>query len=183
MKRIPALSALALATAFSTACLGALFSTTAMAGQQNDAVVGAVVGGGAGALIGHSVNGREGALIGSAIGAITGVAMATSNRERVETRTVVYAERPVVRERVVVYQPEPVIVHRYYEPRRVVVVERRGGHGRGYGHGNDWKRDYAYDDNGHERGDDRYADRDDERGANRDDGRDSSRDDGRGRWH
>lgn len=153
MKRILTISALVLATAF---------STTAMAGQQGDAVVGAVVGGGAGALIGHSVNGRNGALVGSAIGAITGVAIATSNRDREESRAVVYEERPVVRERVVVYQPQPqpMVVYRYYEPRRVVVVDHRGGrghaYGRGHGHGNDWKRDYAWDD----RDDDRAGGRD-----------------------
>src|SRR6218665_3118078 len=92
MKRILTISALVMSTAFSAA---------AMAGQQSDAVVGAVLGGGAGALIGHSVNGRDGALIGSAIGAITGVAIATSDRgrERVETRTVVYEQPVVYRER------------------------------------------------------------------------------------
>lgn len=156
MKRILTISALLLSTAF---------SATAMAGQQSDAVVGAVVGGGAGALIGHSVNGRDGALIGSAIGAITGVAIATSDRDRqrVETRTVVY-QQPVVHERVIVREVPRKVVVRHYEPRRVVVVERKHGHGHAHGkvygknHGRDWKRDYAWNDNdrrGNDRGNDR----------------------------
>ncbi|MGH8493402.1 MAG: glycine zipper domain-containing protein [Moraxellaceae bacterium] len=155
MKRILMISALVMSTAFSAA---------AMAGQQSDAVVGAVVGGGAGALIGHSVNGRDGALIGSAIGAITGVAIATSDRDRqrVETRTVVYHE-PQVYERVVVREvPRNVVVHRYYEPRRVVVVERKPGRGHGYGHDKNWKRDYAWNDN--DRGNSRGRERDNDRG-------------------
>ena len=149
MKRMLAISALMIST---------VFSANAMAGDR-DAVVGAMVGGGAGALIGHSVNGRDGALIGSALGAITGVVIATSDRDRDERRTVVYEQRPVVRERVVVYQPRTVVVHRH-EPRRVVVVDHRHGHGN-KGRGNDWKRDYAYEGNDRSYG----------------------RGDGRGRWH
>lgn len=147
MKRILTISTLLFST---------VFGATAMAGQQGDAVVGAVVGGGAGALIGHSVNGRDGALIGSAIGALTGVAIATSDRDRqrVETRTVVY-QQPVVHERVIVREvPRKVVVH-HYEPRRIVVVERKPGHG----HNKNWKRGYAWNDDsradGHRYGRDR----------------------------
>ncbi len=134
MKRILTISAFVISTAF---------GVPAMAGQQGDAVIGAAVGGGAGALIGNSVNGRNGALIGSAIGAITGVAIATADREPVQARTVVYA--PPERERVVVYRPQPVVIQRY-EPPRMIVVDRKPGHG--YGRG--WKRDYAWNDHGHD---------------------------------
>lgn len=161
MKRILTISAMFIATTL---------SATAMAGQQSDAVVGAVIGSGAGALIGHSVKGRDGALIGGAIGAITGVAIATSDRggrERTETRTVVY-EPPVVRERVIVREvPRTVVVHRH-EPHRVVVVERKPGRGHAYGKNHDrrydkeWKRDYAWNDN---------------------DRRGNGRDNDRSRWH
>ena len=172
MKRILGISALMLATAF---------STTAVAGDR-DAVVGAMVGGGAGAYIGHSMNGRDGALIGGAIGAITGVALATggNGRERtVERERVVYEPQPVA------YEPQRVVVvQRYVPPRRVVVIDRRFN---GYGHHHGWRRAYAYDD--HDRGGEGQGynrGRDDDRGDNR--GWDNNRDDDRGndrgdRWH
>lgn len=142
MKRMLMISTLLVATVVG--------STQAVAGS-NDAVVGAAVGGGAGALIGNSVNGRNGALVGGALGALAGVAIATSDRDRDREvrRTVVY-EQPVVHERVIVRQPPTVVVHRYeprYEPRRVVVVDRHPG--RGHGH---WKRSYAYEDYDGDRG-------------------------------
>lgn len=143
MKRMLTISALVLTT----------MSAGAFAGDR-DAVVGAMVGGGAGALIGHSVNGRDGAMVGGALGALAGVAIATSDRDndradyresyrenyREPQRVVVYERRPVVRERVVVYQPRPVVVYR--EAPRVIRYERvdwregRGprGHGNGHGH-------------------------------------------------
>ncbi|HEX6591315.1 MAG TPA: YMGG-like glycine zipper-containing protein [Moraxellaceae bacterium] len=138
MKRMLMISTLLVATVVG--------STNAVAGSS-DAVVGAAVGGGAGALIGNSVNGRNGALVGGAIGALAGVAIATSDRDREVRQTVVY-QQPVVRERVIVRQPPTVVVHRY-EPRRVVVVDRHPG--RGYGHGH-WKRSYAYEDYDGDRG-------------------------------
>lgn len=139
MKRMLTISALVLTT----------MSAGAFAGDR-DAVVGAMVGGGAGALIGHSVNGRDGALVGSAIGALAGVAIATSDRDnhrddyrrgngyrdyREPPRTVVY-EQPVVRERVVVYPPRPVVVYRPVRYDRYERVEwrERGPRGHGYGH-------------------------------------------------
>lgn len=164
MKRILGISALMLATAF---------STTAVAGDR-DAVVGAMVGGGAGAYIGHSMNGRDGALIGGALGAITGVALATAdhNRERTVVRErVVYEPQRVVYEPV--YQPQRTVVQRYVQP-RYVVVDRYHGHGKHHG----WKRAYAYENgrHGYNRG------RDDDRNDNR--GWDNDRDEGRGgRWH
>ncbi len=138
MKRMLTISALVLTT----------MSAGAFAGDR-DAVVGAMVGGGAGALIGHSVNGRDGALVGSAIGALAGVAIATSDHDgyrsgndyREPPRTVVYQQVPVVRERVVVYPPRPVVVYRpvRYEPRYEQRYERvewrdHGPRGHAYGH-------------------------------------------------
>ena len=49
-----------------------LLSANAMA---NDAVIGALLGGGAGAFIGQSVGGRNATIIGGAIGAATGAAI------------------------------------------------------------------------------------------------------------
>lgn len=158
MKRMLTISALLLATTF---------SATALAGS-NDAVLGAMVGGGTGALIGHSISGRDGALIGGALGAFTGVALATADRGR--ERPVVY-EQPVVRERDRDwYEPQRVVFVKRYEPRRVVVIDRysddRGN--RGYGHHRGWRNAYSYEDH--------------DRGYNR--GRDDYRDDDRGeRWH
>lgn len=134
MKRMLTISALVLTT----------MSAGAFAGDR-DAVVGAMVGGGAGALIGHSVNGRDGALVGSAIGALAGVAIATSDRGgndyREPPRTVVYQQVPVVRERVVVYEPRPVVVYRPARYERYERYERvdwrdhdHGPRGHGYGH-------------------------------------------------
>ncbi len=157
MKRILTITAFWVATTL---------ASTAIAGQQADAVAGAVVGGGAGALIGHSVNGRDGALIGGAIGAIAGVAMASSgrDRERVETRTLLYP--PVVHEHVVVRAMPPRVVVHHHEPRPIVLVQRKPGRGHGYDkrHGKDWTRDYVWKEK------DRGRDREDDRG-------------GHGRWH
>lgn len=56
--------------------LGLLASHAAVA---NDAVVGALLGGGAGVLVGRSVGGRNGAVIGGALGAAAGAAIALQN--------------------------------------------------------------------------------------------------------
>ena len=56
--------------------LGLLASHAAVA---NDAVVGALLGGGAGVLVGRSVGGRNGAGIGGALGAAAGAAIALQN--------------------------------------------------------------------------------------------------------
>ncbi|MFT3849138.1 MAG: hypothetical protein QM739_10815 [Propionivibrio sp.] len=73
--------------------------------MADDAVWGALLGGGAGAAIGGSVSGRNGAIVGGALGAAAGTAIATdNNRRRVEyvppapvylPRTVYYSEQPV----------------------------------------------------------------------------------------
>lgn len=162
MKRMLTISALVVASAFNTAALAG----------SNDAVIGAMVGGGTGALIGHSISGRDGALIGGALGAFTGVALATSDRDR--PRTVVY-EQPVLRARQE-YRPERVMVVQRYQPRRVVVIDQYDGYGRGndrgYGHGyhHGWNKSWASEDNGrgYNRGRDDRGDRDDDHG---------------GRWH
>lgn len=124
MKRVLMISAL---------LVSSTFGVQAVAGERRDAVIGAVLGSGAGALIGHSVSGREGAVLGSAIGAVTGVMLSTSDqREPVRT---------VVRERVI-HEPQRVVVVR--QPPRVVVVHHDRHPGKGHG----WKRSYAYEDHG-----------------------------------
>lgn len=119
-----------------------LVAAPVMAGERQDAVVGAVIGSGAGALIGHSLSGRDGALFGGALGAMAGVAIATSDRGP-STRTVVH-ERVVYPVQKVVVVKEP--------PRRVVVVHEHR-HGKGPG----WKKAYAYQDHrGYDRHDRRW---------------------------
>ncbi len=98
--------------------------------RSGDALLGGLIGGGAGAVIGQHVGGRDGAIIGGALGAATGVAI-TTDRGRRERYVAEPAYGPV-RERYVaapVYvEPRPVV---YYGP-EVRYVERRG-HGY-YGH-------------------------------------------------
>ena len=50
---------------------------SANAAQANDAVLGAVIGGGLGAVVGNHVSGRDGAIIGGAVGAAAGVVIAS----------------------------------------------------------------------------------------------------------
>lgn len=118
--------------------LGLLSASTAMA---NDAVAGALLGGGVGALVGHSVGGRDGAIIGGSIGAITGVVIADDGHgHRRNSRVylappppVYYAPPPSVyyAPQPVVYAPPPpprVFVQRYYD--RHDYHDRRGRHDR-----------------------------------------------------
>lgn len=74
----------------------------------NDAVWGALIGGGAGAAIGGSVSGRDGAVIGGALGAAAGAAIGSNN----SYHRVVYAPAPVYRPQIVYYPAQPV----YYAP-------------------------------------------------------------------
>ena len=60
--------------------LAGLLATTSA--QANEAVVGAVIGGGMGGLIGQSVGGRDGAVMGGLVGAIAGAALARNNDHR-----------------------------------------------------------------------------------------------------
>lgn len=90
------------------ALLLSLSGTQALAGTRNEAIIGGLLGGGAGAAIGHHIHGRNGAIIGGALGGAAGVAIATP-REVVHERVYVreeprYYHAP--RERVR-YRPEP----------------------------------------------------------------------------
>lgn len=108
--------------------LGLLSANVAMA---NDAIFGALIGGGAGALIGRSVGGRDGTIIGGALGAAAGAAIGSENRHhRVEQRVDYYAPAPTYYTQETyypqqVYYSEPVRV----EQRPVYYIE--GGYDRG----------------------------------------------------
>ena len=112
--------------------LAALASTPALAG---DAVLGALIGGGAGAVVGSSIGGRDAALIGGALGAATGAAIASSHGgTRVYVAPPAYMPPPPP----AVYVPAPVIYPQqaYYAPpvrveRRVYYVENGYGYPRG----------------------------------------------------
>ena len=73
------------------------------AAQANDAIVGAIIGGGTGALIGQSLHGRDGAIVGGAVCAAAGIALATDRRERRSE----YAQAPNYRQPIVVSAPTP----------------------------------------------------------------------------
>jgi hypothetical protein len=111
-----------------------LASSVAMA---DDAVWGALLGGGAGAAIGGSVSGRNGAIVGGALGAAAGAVIASGNNHR----QVEYAPAPVYHSRPVYYSAQPVY---YAQPVRVttptvyyVVSERDRRHG--HHHRKDWR--------------------------------------------
>ena len=144
-----------------TLILAALASTPVLAG---DAVLGALIGGGAGAVVGSSIGGRDAALIGGALGAATGAAIASSHSgTRVYVAPPAYLPPPPP----AVYVPAPVIYPQqaYYAPpvrveRRVYYVESGYGTPRGaYGryerryerHHDDWHGRDRRDD-GHRRG-------------------------------
>jgi hypothetical protein len=95
--------------------LGLLSAGTAMA---NDAVIGALLGGGAGVLVGRSVGGRNGAVIGGALGAAAGAAIGSENRRDrvVEQRVDYYQPAPVYYEQAAYYPPQQVY---YTQPVRV----------------------------------------------------------------
>jgi hypothetical protein len=126
--------------------LGLLASHAAMA---NDAVLGALVGGGAGVLVGRSVGGRDGALIGGALGAAAGAVIASQhNRPRVAYGPPAYAAYyapPAYYPAQVYYAPQA-----YYAPQeyyRQPVHYVRGDHER-------WHRD-DWGHRGHDRDDHR----------------------------
>ncbi|MDO9450446.1 MAG: hypothetical protein Q7J21_08180 [Rugosibacter sp.] len=103
-------------------CSSLLIATvSAQAGDRSgDALLGGLIGGGAGAVIGQHVGGRDGAIIGGALGAATGVAITTDSGRHgryvaapayVPVYTSVYtSSRPAV----------------YYYSPQAVYVERRG---------------------------------------------------------
>lgn len=88
-----------------TLSLCLLASSAALA---NDAVWGALLGGGAGAAVGGSVSGRNGAIVGGALGAAAGAVIASDN----DHRRVDYVPPPVYQPRAVYYSAQPV----YYAP-------------------------------------------------------------------
>ena len=96
--------------------LGLLVSNVAMA---NDAVLGALLGGGAGVLVGRSIGGRNGALVGGALGAAAGAAIGSEQqyRPRVEQRVDYYPPPPVYYSQQTYYPPQPVY---YTQPARMV---------------------------------------------------------------
>jgi hypothetical protein len=108
----------------------------AQAGERSgDALLGGLIGGGAGAVIGNQLGGRDGAIIGGALGAATGVAITTDGRRRERyVAAPVYAPVYALPRPVAYYRPE------YYEY-NVVYVQPRGrgfyGHPHGFRHGRD----------------------------------------------
>lgn len=89
---------------------------SANAARADDAVLGALIGGGAGVLIGHSLGGRNGSIIGGALGAAAGAAMASDHSRA----RVAYMPPPPP---VVYAAPQPVI---YAAPRPVYVAAPYG---------------------------------------------------------
>jgi len=124
---------------------------TAGAAMANDAVIGALIGGGAGALVGRSVGGRDGTIIGGALGAAAGAAIASDRtRVRYEQRVDYYAPAPVYVTQETYYPPQvyyapPVRV----APRPVYYIEGR------YDRGDRWHhRDHGWDRRDHRGWDD-----------------------------
>ena len=92
--------------------LGLLSANLAMA---NDAVLGALLGGGAGAVVGRSIGGRNGTVIGGALGAAAGAAIGSSYRSpHVEN----YSPSPV-------YYAPPAYSHQQVYYTRPVRVQQR----------------------------------------------------------
>lgn len=117
---------------------------TASAAMADDAIWGALIGGGAGALVGRSIGGRDGTIVGGALGAAAGAAIASDrdNHRRSERRVDYYAPAPtyVAHETYYptqVYYSEPVRV----APRQVYYVDGRYDRGDRWHHrGRDWDR-------------------------------------------
>lgn len=95
---------------------------TANAAMADDAVIGALLGGGAGAVVGRSVGGRDGTIIGGALGAAAGAAIgANRGHARVDyyAPAPVYYTQPAYRPQPVVYYTQPV----RFEQRPVYYVQ------------------------------------------------------------
>lgn len=103
----------------------------------NDAMWGALLGGGAGAAIGGSVSGRNGAIVGGAIGAAAGAVIA-SDSDRAHNRA---AYRPQV-----LYHPAPPVY--YAPPTRVVTpvyyVTTYRGERHPHHHHERWRREQGH---------------------------------------
>lgn len=128
-----------------TLSLCLLTSTAVMA---DDAIWGALIGGGAGAAVGGSVSGRNGAIIGGALGAAAGAVIGSENhRSRVD-----YVPAQAYRPQPVYYTEQP--VYYYSQPVRVVAPpvyyieqgrdrnDRRHHHKHGGWDRRDYERDY-----------------------------------------
>ncbi len=99
---------------------------SASAAQANDAVLGAVIGGGLGAVVGNHVSGRDGAIIGGAVGAAAGAVIASEDDRHYRPRSVYVAPPPVrVYSPAPVYGPAPIYAPApvYYAPSPVRVVQ------------------------------------------------------------
>lgn len=130
-----------------TLCL--LSSTAAMA---DDAVLGALLGGGAGAVVGRSVGGRDGTIIGGALGAAAGAVIGS---QRGHTRVVEYSAPPVVHYAPPVYQQQvyyapPVYRQQVYYSQPVRYEQRpvyfvQDGYDRGYRRHYRDRDDYRHD--------------------------------------
>jgi len=114
----------------------------------DDAVVGALVGGGAGALVGRSIGGRNGTIVGGALGAAAGAAIGSDRgRQRTEYRAD-FAPPPVYYAQPTYYSPPAYYPQQVYYSPPVRVVERpvyyvQGGYGwdrRHHGRDHDWDR-------------------------------------------
>ena len=130
--------------------LGLLSASAAMA---DDAIWGALIGGGAGAVIGRSVGGRDGTIIGGALGAATGAAIASDRHHgRFEQRVDYYSPAPVYVAQETYYPPQV-----YYAP--PVRVEQRPVYyiEGGYDRGERWHhhREHGWDRRDHRGWDDR----------------------------
>ncbi len=122
--------------------LGLLSSGVAMA---NDAVIGALLGGGAGAMVGHSLGGRDGTIIGGALGAAAGAAIASESRPaRVVQRVDYYPPPPAYYVEKAHYEPV-----RIYRPGYTTVYYVRDGYDRGRRHHRHRDNEYHRGWNGH----------------------------------
>ena len=138
-----------------TLALCLLSSSAALA---NDAVLGALLGDGAGAVVGHSVGGRDGTIIGGAIGAAAGAAIGSQGGRGGHVEYVghvapppVYYAAPAYQQQAYYPQPQAYYPQQqvYYaqpvRPRPIYYVER--GYHRGYQNDRhydrrDWDRDH-----------------------------------------
>lgn len=94
-----------------------LLSANAMA---SDAVIGALLGGGAGAFVGQSIGGRDATIIGGAIGAAAGAAIGSERgRTTYVERRVEYVP-PYAPPRVQYIPPPPPAYYYYSQPAPVV---------------------------------------------------------------
>lgn len=112
--------------------------------QADDALWGALLGGGAGAVVGHSIGGRDGTIIGGALGAAAGAVIGSErSRSRVEyvAPQPVYYAAPAYQQQVY-YPPQEVYYAEPVRQRQVYYVERgyERDHRRHHEH-RDWDRD------------------------------------------